>query len=1191
MLEAVGTTRIRAEGASGRLIGPLSIKKIEIEHARAKIRIEGIEVDYEPSELLAGRIASEDAVIGDVRVELRHAPPTGRPPSFMPGWLDVVVDDATVNRLVIVAPEGEETPFTGIRGSARISRTRLAFSGVHATSTGWAVAGASGTLFARDPLGLEITSAWALGDNEVAGIVHAAGDLDRILADAEIAAPGAGRVKVELTNVGPELAFRGDVDVSKLDLAQWIAEPPFGPLAGQFAIEGDRAHYRVTGRVAGPGLPEAGVAVATRASYVDHGLEFESIEAETGKGSRIAARGTMRLAGTPAYDITADWTGFRWPLTGRALLVSPKGSLAASGWTEFDWRVSGDFEAAGAPPVAGDAAGRFTTGAIEVRESALGMLGGRVELSGSLGRDPAQRWSAAGRAQGIDPSVIHPGAPGRLSFDFSGSGTGFDARGPWTATVARLAGTLRGQPASGGGTVRRDAGRTEFQRAAFALGSARLEANGAIGKGATLDARLVADDLSVLVPDAGGQLEATFRMTEQEIAIRANGHDLVHGPVRAVALSVDTHIDREGREHSWLRLRSNGITIGDFPITDTRLSLDGVLRDHALNFRIGSGEDSVSMRGQGSWADGRYTLAFESIDANGPRLVAWKLEQPSRLSANLDAGSLEPLCVVYETRRICIEGGWQPDGNWMLKARTEAFPIEALDPKRPGAPRFHGLVAFDAAVSGSADTDWVANVNAELRDASLRFKSASGSDRTVEFGNTRATLVSDPAKHRLELRVSDAADLELAAQFQSERLPDRSIGDLPLAGTIRGRTRQLDLLPLLVGEIDSASGELALDFTVGGTVAKPLLEGEARLHRGTLDFYQANLRLRELESTVRFEDSWLSLDATGKAGDGTLGVNGRLGWRDQVLEGELHLTGDRLLAADVPEARVLASPDLRFTVRDHRVDVVGAVVIPEANIQPADTADAVLASSDERIVRPESGPSAGEAFEVTSDVRISLGDKVKVKAYGLSAEVTGAVQTRTAPREGTTGTGELEVKAGKYSVYGRELEIERGKLLFTGGPVSDPGIDLRATRDLPGYKVGVIARGPLRKPQLSLFSEPSLPQSQIASMLIVGRSSIQSDPGAAESDLSATEQGGAFLAGQLGKYVGLDDVGITQDADTGTELVIGKYLSSRLYVSYGISLVETINTLKLRYTIGDRWTVSAESGLEQAFDIEYRIED
>ena len=55
--------------------------------------------------------------------------------------------------------------------------------------------------------------------------------------------------------------------------------------------------------------------------------------------------------------------------------------------------------------------------------------------------------------------------------------------------------------------------------------------------------------------------------------------------------------------------------------------------------------------------------------------------------------------------------------------------------------------------------------------------------------------------------------------------------------------------------------------------------------------------------------------------------------------------------------------------------------------------------------------------------------------------------------------------------------------------------------------------------------------------------------------------------------------------------MLGKYLSPRLYVSYGISLVDEINTLKLRYTIGDRWVISAESGQESAADIEYRIED
>jgi translocation and assembly module TamB len=190
-------------------------------------------------------------------------------------------------------------------------------------------------------------------------------------------------------------------------------------------------------------------------------------------------------------------------------------------------------------------------------------------------------------------------------------------------------------------------------------------------------------------------------------------------------------------------------------------------------------------------------------------------------------------------------------------------------------------------------------------------------------------------------------------------------------------------------------------------------------------------------------------------------------------------------------------------------------------------------------------------------------------------------------------TGELQVNEGEYRAYSRELEVERGRLLFTGGPATDPGVDLRASRKLGIHKVGVIVRGRLRQPQLTLFSEPPLPQQQIASLLIVGQSldTMQGDDSAESQtgQASLAAQGGAVLAGQLGRYVGLDEVGLAQGSD-GSALVLGKFLSPRLYISYGISLVDEINTVKLRYTIGDRWVISAEAGSESAADIEYRIE-
>ena len=169
--------------------------------------------------------------------------------------------------------------------------------------------------------------------------------------------------------------------------------------------------------------------------------------------------------------------------------------------------------------------------------------------------------------------------------------------------------------------------------------------------------------------------------------------------------------------------------------------------------------------------------------------------------------------------------------------------------------------------------------------------------------------------------------------------------------------------------------------------------------------------------------------------------------------------------------------------------------------------------------------------------------------------------------------------------------MARGRLLFNNGPLNDPGIDLRAQKVFPDVTAGVNVRGTLRAPRMTFFSEPAISQSQIVSLILAGGSldSVQNSTkgSAARNDLLA--QGGAILAQQLGSRVGIEDVGIESNISNDTSLVLGKYLSPRLYVSYGISLAEAINTLKLRYTIGDRWTVKTESGKAKSADLVYTI--
>ena len=85
-------------------------------------------------------------------------------------------------------------------------------------------------------------------------------------------------------------------------------------------------------------------------------------------------------------------------------------------------------------------------------------------------------------------------------------------------------------------------------------------------------------------------------------------------------------------------------------------------------------------------------------------------------------------------------------------------------------------------------------------------------------------------------------------------------------------------------------------------------------------------------------------------------------------------------------------------------------------------------------------------------------------------------------------------------------------------------------------------------------------------------------------------QAAALLASQLGNRLGIEDISVESTLNNETSLVLGKYLSPRLYVSYGLSLTESVYTIKMRYTIDDHWTIKTEAGQEYAGDLDFTIE-
>jgi translocation and assembly module TamB len=511
----------------------------------------------------------------------------------------------------------------------------------------------------------------------------------------------------------------------------------------------------------------------------------------------------------------------------------------------------------------------------------------------------------------------------------------------------------------------------------------------------------------------------------------------------------------------------------------------------------------------------------------------------------------------------------------------------------PGT-EYDGTLSVSVDATGSNGEPWRGSVHAQLANAAIHKHFVNGRVETLDLGN--GTVTAQISEHELTGDLAlDAGESGSMTGKISAHGAQEDWHDWPLTGELGLDTHALGYISAYVSPIDRASGRVTGQLTLSGSAASPRLAGELRVINGQLDAYQINLSLREVNFTASLAEDTLSLEGSALAGpDGHASVKGNLRWQHGLPFGDLHLVGSDLRVLNIPEARVDASPDVSLHMDGRRIDLHGRVTLPYARIEPANLAKAVLPSGDETIVG-EDAPSREQQIKVFSDITLVLGERVTVNTQGLSGRLSGSITVNSDDTGINRGSGELTVEEGKYLAYGRNLDIQRGRLLFSNGFISDPGLDLRAVKKFPDITAGVNVRGTLRSPRMTFFSDPEVSQSQIVSLLLAGGSleSLQnsSDPSsranAGRND--ALMQGGAILAQQIGGRFDVE-AGVEQDMSNETSLVLGRYLSPRLYVSYGVGLVEAINTVKMRYTIGDHWTIKTEAGTQRSADLVFTIE-
>ncbi|MBI3897162.1 MAG: translocation/assembly module TamB domain-containing protein [Gammaproteobacteria bacterium] len=1194
-----GTLELRA--LAGRLAGPLTIDGLHYRDTSVNVEVEHATLNWSPLALLVGRVQLGELTVNGVRISLAPTADKSSAPPSLSLPVSVRLQNATLRDIEVRRGDAVYR-LQSIALATHINNTRMRIDHLTVDADMFAVS-AQGTLgLAAD--NERLTVDWRVnldGHPPLAGHGDITGRLADLSLTQQLTQPIAADVHLKLKDALTALRWQAEAKVPAFDWQRLQPDGMTATLGLTLAASGDRDNFKADGTLqARPAdLPE------TRGRFRLHGAMTQEIIVDElalqlpSTKTTVTAQGRWQLP-KQALDAHLQWHQLSWPLTDAPVISSPDGRLDISG-TLANYRLSLNAKTNGAqlPDAHWQATGSGDRAHIGFDAVAVDILGGSVNGTAQLAWSPQLQWSAQLQGQSLNPAVTWPEWPGMLALTAQLAGDHDEIRG----TVQQLRGTLRNRPVTGEARVTRRDDRYPDVALKLKSGDATVDVNGSIGNNWDLAWRVHAPELGAALPRASGRLDGNGHVggtrATPYIEAKLNGSGLAYGQTRTEKIDIDTAIDLSDRVRSYLKLNATGLSVAGRDVDRLSVDGDGKLTQHTLTISAHAAEVTLNAQLNGRYADTVWNGALSDSTLH-IGTEDWKLVNRAPLLLSAERIKLDESCWQLAAARVCTHVDRNDTGT-ELGLIAERMPLALFNP----------LMRTPIGLAGSASGRAQARIDANDRiKTDARFDFGPGSVTYLAAG---ATLAYERA--HLDLTINDNG-LRTNAEFAlangdggsaSVALPKFSIdgGDQPVEGKFSLALRTLAPFAALFPELEDLHGNLHADLTLLGTLARPRVRGQATLADASARLPTIGIHVDDTQLTATpLANGNIQLNGHASSGGGTLGLSGLITLKSGLdWQTDLRIAGARFLTADLPEAKVYVSPDLRFVLTPNAVKATGDVHIPEARftLSGKKSEDAVTVSHDVVIVNAptqvQAQVPARDPLPVTAEVHVTLGDKVSFDGFGLHAMITGSVVAIDAPGQLTTARGELRVTEGKYEAFGEKLDLERGRLLFVG-PVDNPGIDARAVRvidDTNTITVGVEVQGTLQTPELKLFSDPSMSQTDTLSYLLFGKPATGADAGEGRAIAAATRalklSGGARVAQWLGERFGIDEVDV-ESSNTSEEaaLVLGKRLSPRLYINYSIGLFGQANIFRIRYKLNSNWSLEAQSGTVSGGDVLYEIE-
>lgn len=1254
---------LKIGSSEGSLSRPVLLRDVEWDSGPLMVHVDTLHLEWRPLASLLGRAQLSEVTAEHVRLTWRSS---GKPVSFpmqMPGIphlpVKLILEDVQVQDLDVAIGSLPPVHIETARFAARVDNDGIVVRELQAQGPVVNAAGRVSLAPNRD-YAVDAALDWSWKQPGWAPLqdhTELKGDAKSLVVHDRLAAPYGSSLDGTLLDAFTAPHWQGDLTLTRTDLAGIRTELPAYGGDARLKFKGDATGTALRGDVTLRGLPVGTVTAKIDASVLAHEAQFRSLTLDMAGGAHVQAAGSVGFDTEARSSFTGSWTNLAWPLDAPEFR-SPKGSFKLDGDRQY-WRAQLDGALAPRAQIqaklqlARDARHAWTVQATaqglkgeallpkqwmhrilpsgDWRLSAHGdlagaqldqlagdWLGGSLTVSGRYLRGSVDTWRAHAVVQDAGVGHVFRAWPGKLSGVVDADGTlgGTTHATPHTQIILEtVRGTLRGSALDAHGDVAFTG--TQWQELTLdaKLGDDTLHVDTDTRGHNRLHWQLDAPSLASAWPDASGELHSRGTLESGEhitlLDLGLDGKQLAWH--RWAADSLHFALKAGADSSGTAELLGVNLTLPGLHVPHLDAHAQGSLERHRLDATLQSDRGGLHLAGTGGYADERWQGKLSEVVVTPQGGGEWHAPSSWTVTLATHDVDIEQACLIQDQARACASLEAVAT-SWQLQGKLQQLPLTALQAVLPQGLEYSGTLDADVKAGGDAQGPRIA-VDASLSAGRIRDLTGGKPVTLLAYTGGEAHMRSDPklTTGKMSWTLTDGGSLQVDTRMSFGANPS-------LSGRIRGDTSDFALLPALVPQVSKASGRLELDIGMSGTPADPLFKGTTTLSDGAVSIPRLGLNLTALQFTLAGDGRHLDLAGSAHSGKGTLDFTGSGDRTQKVWHAKAHLQGTDFRSIDLLEAQVDLSPDMDVNLDDRNIHVDGKVQVSHAILKPRNLSGATQVSPDQVIVGEEGG-APEEAWHLHSGVRVIMGDDVHFDGFGLTADIGGEVLAETEPGHVTTGRGELTVHNGFYTLnalnlpisqnfLSQKLSIEYGKLMFTGGPITDPALDMRAVKvgshpELVQFgtveqKVGVLVRGLLTAPNITLWADPPLPQAQLVSYLVTGNANfVEGGSGSTTNTPGVITQ--SSLSGvssqsnqDLGLNVGGVDVSYQNiQASNGTVapgVFVGKQLSPHLYLRYGQASDQPFNVLQIIYKLSTQWMVQAQSGTASSADIFYTIE-